>query len=386
MIVALWGLVGFAWTDILAHGNPDFDGSGKVDFTDFLIFATGFGKQSNEDGFDVRLDLGENGAVDFEDFLIFVAAFTQTDTEVTQVEPDSTGVWSTRAQLLEPNSEMSVAQLDDKIYVIGGYPSTRVSVTTVQVYDAKTDSWTLTTPLPLAVNHGMAVVVNGKVYMIGGQTPAGGSGPFLDAVFEYDPATATWTSRSPMPTARSGGVAGVIDNEIYVAGGRPPRGNDFAVYDPSADSWTTLPDLPTQRNHIAGAVIDAKFYVVGGRFGAGFRTEMTNALEMYDPVTNTWATKAFMPTVRGGLNGVEAHGCFYVWGGENENGVFSQMELYNPVTDAWQSLDPLPIPVHGVTGAAFIDGWIHLPGGGTSNGGSSGSLHHQVFRAGTTCR
>lgn len=31
---------------------------------------------------------------------------------------------------------------------------------------------------------------NGKVYMIGGQTLAGGSGPFLDAVYEYDPATA----------------------------------------------------------------------------------------------------------------------------------------------------------------------------------------------------
>jgi N-acetylneuraminic acid mutarotase len=221
--------------------------------------------------------------------------------------------------------------------------------------------------------------------MIGGQIPAGGRGPFQDTVFEYDPETATWTSRTPMPTARSGGVAGVIDNKIYVAGGRPPRGNDFAVYDPATDSWTTLPDLPTQRNHIAGAVVDNKFYVVGGRFGAGFRTDMTNALEMFDPATNTWTTKTPMPTVRGGLNGIAAHGCFYVWGGENSVGVFPQMELYNPVTDTWQSLDPVPVPVHGVTGAAFIDGWIHLPGGGISNGGSSGSTIHQVFRAGTTC-
>jgi hypothetical protein len=30
-------------------------------------------------------------------------------------------------------------------------------------------------------------------------------------------------------------VAIVHDGLIYVAGGRPPRGHDFAVYDPAAD-------------------------------------------------------------------------------------------------------------------------------------------------------
>ena len=41
--------------------------------------------------------------------------------------------------------------------------------------------------------------------------------------------------------------------KIYVVGGRPPRGHDFAVYDPKADRWETLPDLPSQRNHIAAS-------------------------------------------------------------------------------------------------------------------------------------
>ncbi len=39
--------------------------------------------------------------------------------------------WGKRAALIEPNSEMAVAYLDGKIYVVGGYPSTRVSVDTV---------------------------------------------------------------------------------------------------------------------------------------------------------------------------------------------------------------------------------------------------------------
>jgi hypothetical protein len=43
------------------------------------------------------------------------------------------------------------------------------------------------------------------------------------------------------------------------------------------------------------------------------------------------------------------------------------------------------VPVHGVTGAAFLGGWIHLPGGGTSRVGSSGSTIHQVYRPERSC-
>lgn len=301
--------------------------------------------------------------------------------------------WSNRAPLLEANSEMAVAELDGKIYVIGGYPSTRITVGTVQVYDPKTDRWELITPLPQPVNHTMAAAVNGKLYVIGGQknaTSAPESAGFVDTVFEYDPAKATWTRRALMPTARGGGAAAVVDSRIYVAGGRPPRGHDFAVYHPGADKWTTLPDMPTQRNHIAAAAIGGKIFVVGGRFEGGFRSKMTNALEVFDPQTRTWASRKPMPTTRGGVNGIAANGCFHVFGGEGNaadlKGLFPQHEVYNPVTDSWTSLEPMPIPVHGVTGAAFIDGWIHLPGGGVEQGGSSGSTIHQVFRPTMQCR
>lgn len=294
-------------------------------------------------------------------------------------------VWATRAPLLEPNSEMAVAQLGEQIYVIGGYPSSRTSVSTVQVYEAATDSWSLAAPLPGPVNHAMAAAVQGKVYVIGGQSGASGGGPFLDAVFEYDPDSDAWTTKSLMPTARSGGTAVVIDDKIYVAGGRPPHGHDFAVYDPATDTWQTLPDMLTARNHLAGAAIEGKMYVVGGRFGAGFQSDMTDALELFDPAKNSWTSQAPMPTVRGGLNAAVANGCLHVFGGEGSQGVFPQHEVYDPTTDTWHSLPPMPTPVHGVTGAAVIDGWIHLPGGGTAVGGSSGSTIHQVVQATMQC-
>jgi N-acetylneuraminic acid mutarotase len=299
--------------------------------------------------------------------------------------------WSTRSNLLEANSEMAVAELDGKIYVMGGYPASRVTQRTVQVYDVAQNRWQYTTPLPIALNHEMAAAVNGRLYVIGGQTTDSGTGSYTNTVFEYNPVTTNWTTKAPMPTSRSAGAAAVIGNLIYVAGGRPPRGQDFAVYDVSNNQWTALPNLPTGRNHLAVGAIDGKVYVAGGRLREGFGDPMTNIVEVFDPAANIWRTNAPMPTTRGGINGIVANGCFFVWGGEgpvgpaNPNGMFNQMEMYVATLDRWFRLEPLPTAVHGVTGAAFVNGWIHAPGGGTSTGGSSGSIIHQVFWVGGLC-
>lgn len=192
-----------------------------------------------------------------------------------------------------------------------------------------------------------------------------------------------------MPTARSAGATAVIGDLIYVAGGRPPRGQDFAAYNTLTDEWTTLPNLPTGRNHLAAGAIGGKVYVVGGRIQAGFTSVMTNILEVFDPATGQWSTGAPMPTTRGGINGIVVdNNRLFVWGGEgpvgsaNPNGMFNQMEMYVGSENRWYRLESLPVAIHGVTGAAFVNGWIYAPGGGTSTGGSSGSLIHQRFWAG----
>jgi N-acetylneuraminic acid mutarotase len=169
--------------------------------------------------------------------------------------------WSMKAPLPRTNSEFGVAELDGKIYVMGGYPADRKTVAEVQVYDSKTDKWQIIAPLPHALNHIMPAAVNGKIYVIGGQTTESSEpdkAGFVNTVYEYDPATGKWAPRAPMPTMRGGGVAAVVDGRIYVAGSRPPGGHDFAVCDPTADKWTALPNLPTQRNHLAAGAHDGK--------------------------------------------------------------------------------------------------------------------------------
>ena len=294
------------------------------------------------------------------------------------------GEWGVRADLIEPNSELALVESNGKLYLLGGYPSSRQAVRTVQIYDIATDSWVLGPPLPQLNNHGMGASVNGKIYLIGGQTLADGD-PFVDTVYELDPAKGTWVEKARMPTARSGGVAVVLDGKIYVAGGRPPRGNDFAVYDPAADSWEVLPDLPTQRNHITGAAINGRIHVVGGRLGPGLSPLKTTAHEVFNPQTKTWTTAAPMLRGRSGINGVMARGCFHVWGGEDVTGMTPDHDYYDPRTDTWIRLRAMPIPIHGINGSAYVDGLIWVTGGGTDIGGAHASDHNQVFKPTVSC-
>ena len=67
--------------------------------------------------------------------------------------------------------------------------------------------------------------LNGKMYLFGGfDLPASGPpgwNPVNDA-WQYDPTTDAWRALAPMPTTRGGGVAAVVGGKCYVIGGAGP--------------------------------------------------------------------------------------------------------------------------------------------------------------------
>lgn len=58
-----------------ASAQLDFDGSGRVDFNDFLLFAAAFGTRTGQTRYELRFDLNLSGVIDFDDFLTFAAHF-----------------------------------------------------------------------------------------------------------------------------------------------------------------------------------------------------------------------------------------------------------------------------------------------------------------------
>ena len=94
-----------------------------------------------------------------------------------------------------------------------------------------------------------------------------------------------------MPTARYAHAAAVLDGNIYVSGGYLPSGQHsdaLEAYDPVTNTWTALASLSHVRPRHASAVIHGKMYVFGGYSSSG-RTDM---VEVYSPASNSWGCAA----------------------------------------------------------------------------------------------
>ena len=75
-----------------------------------------------------------------------------------------------------------------------------------------------------------------------------------------------WSTKAPMPTARWGAIAGVVDGKLYVIGGVDSSGilDVVEVYDPVTNSWSTKASMPTTRYSAVAGVVDGQVYVAGG--------------------------------------------------------------------------------------------------------------------------
>ena len=84
----------------------------------------------------------------------------------------------------------------------------------------------------------------------------------------YDPASDQWTFGPPMEVARAGFGATVLDGKIYVAGGEWINTlktlKSVEGFDPSTSTWFALPDLPMRLHGVPLVGVDRMLYVIGG--------------------------------------------------------------------------------------------------------------------------
>jgi N-acetylneuraminic acid mutarotase len=258
--------------------------------------------------------------------------------------------------------------VDGRIYVIGGAGPVNQALGTVEVYDPVTDTWTGKSEMPTARQGLSTSVVNGRIYAIGGGESSSSSYLQVETfstVEEYDPATDTWTTKSPMPTERGWHSANVVDGKIYIIGGSqdssPGYGHVMAVevYDPATDTWSQKGDMPESRAAGSGSVVDGKIYLIGGYGGA-------QRVDEYDPATDTWTAKSEMPTARIGLSTSVLNGKVYAIGGfslgvSGYSGV-TTVDVYDPATDTWTTAPDMPTGRFGAY-TSGVDGKIYVFGG-----------------------
>jgi N-acetylneuraminic acid mutarotase len=307
--------------------------------------------------------------------------------------------WTKAASPTIARQELYPEVLNGKIYVVGGLlsPNTEFSAH-FESYDPVKDAWTVLRPLPEARHHITLSAVNGLLYGVGGFTGGFPNWRAQPTMFIYNPAANIWTRGTDLQVARAEGIAAVVDDKIYLIGGRVRATEDARlfndhidsvrneVFDPTTQRWSARANAPTPRNSAASAVIDEKIYVVGGRKfvknadGTNRQVNVPN-LEVYDPKHGRWETRSSMPQARGGLAATSLNGKLYVFGGEQwvpEQKVFAESWVYDPKTDGWEALPPLPTPRHGL-GASTVSNRIFVFGGGTKTGGNAATAIHEVL-------
>lgn len=198
-----------------------------------------------------------------------------------------TKLWTERAPMPTARSAGASAALGNKIYVVGGGGDDgRI----FEAFDASANTWEKLPELPGPGRNHLAVVgLEGLLYVIAGRTggPADGLQARLDV---YDPPKRAWSLRAPAPTARGGIGAGVVNGRIYVVGGEgAPRGQFptgvFPMtesYDPATDRWATHARMRTPRHGMGAAGIGGKLYVPAGATMQGGGTQVM-VMEIFVP-------------------------------------------------------------------------------------------------------
>ena len=105
-IIAMTPGLTYAQSDDLIAS--DFDGSGRVDFSDFLEFAGAFGKIAGQEGFDTKFDLDGSSSIDFGDFLIFASNFGKSTTQETATYLYIADFFSDRVEVIDIASNLTI--------------------------------------------------------------------------------------------------------------------------------------------------------------------------------------------------------------------------------------------------------------------------------------
>ncbi|MBN1358921.1 hypothetical protein JW988_09170 [Candidatus Bathyarchaeota archaeon] len=286
--------------------------------------------------------------------------------------------WTTKEPMSTARGGLGVAVVNGKIYAIGG-SNNDTQLGNTEEYNPVTDTWTTKSSMPTPRSGFAIAVYQNKIYCIGGTT--GDSENFVSGITGktevYDPATDKWATEAPMPTPRADLCASVVNGTIYCIGGKKYWGveesyqelNVTEVYDPASNSWTKKSPMPIPVLGCTSAVIDGKIYVIGGsrHFQLGWELATVGSTQVYDPENDAWSTRASLPVAESygaaaTTSGVTAPARLYYVGGSNETHYSSATYVYYSQLNVWITGASIPTP-RVYLALAVIDDILYAIGG-----------------------
>ncbi|WP_158267514.1 Kelch repeat-containing protein [Adhaeribacter arboris] len=278
--------------------------------------------------------------------------------------------WTRQKNANKPRAEMMNVVYQGKMYSFGGIGKWPQVEPVPEVYDPVQNKWKMLAPMPAGktVTHQGIVVVDGKVWHIGGRLEST-EGPLTHEVWIYDISRNKW-SRGPAlkhpvtgkPVSWGGGGAALIGRTIHLVGGfamTTCNGDQDQLHltldvdkwaaNPKSTTWENkLTPMPIKRNHMSTIVLDGKMYVLGGQFGhdcGGGQDKRYS--HVYNPLTDKWTQLTDLPMDRSHCEAsvFATGGKIYLVGGD---GGANKVTRFNPAANggrgSWTNLPALELP------------------------------------------
>jgi N-acetylneuraminic acid mutarotase len=244
--------------------------------------------------------------------------------------------WKQGIGLITARTGLSAIKYKNRIYTFGGWKDTWLK--TVEAYDPDAEKWLPMKDMNIPRQNFAVAELNGKIYAIGGMNGNG----YLKQVEEYDPQLDTWVQKKDMPDPKYNSKAFTINGKIYVIGGMTSPSDIYDKideYDPQADKWTTVSTLPSERKIFSSSVANGKIFIFGGQ---NKYDELLKSVDAYAPVANKWYSYPNMQVARNSPGSICVNNTIYVIGGYDGNQEVDIMEgfqLDRPQTSFYDAED-----------------------------------------------
>jgi N-acetylneuraminic acid mutarotase len=227
-------------------------------------------------------------------------------TNAASVYDPTSNAWKSIASMPAAETHMGVATDGTYIYVAGGYtydPATTFQTfgtTNVFRYDPNHNTWSTYTPLPAPRAAGALVFLNGQLHFFDGVDPTR-IGKTDHWTLSVSAASPVWTTAASLPFSRNHMAGVILNGKIYAVGGQSTDDDssttaDVLVWDPAnPSSWTAVASMPTPRSHAVVVAIDGRIVVAGGTVA---NDVPLSSVISYDPTTNAWSNLTSLPAAR----------------------------------------------------------------------------------------